>query len=94
MKKTIAGHFENGVWIEQIDVEMTFQEENGVNEMSRKISENINKYKTDRAVSYPSVGDQLDMIWHAMDSGDFPKIDSFYNEIKAVKDKYPKPKGV
>ena len=42
------------------------------------------KYQRDRAVAYPSIADQLDKIYH---SG----IDAWKADIKAVKDKYPKP---
>tara|TARA_R100000278_G_C5466300_1_gene162797 strand:- start:42 stop:332 length:291 start_codon:yes stop_codon:yes gene_type:complete len=42
------------------------------------------KYQRDRAEEYPSVVDQLDKIYH---SG----IDAWKVDIKAVKDKYPKP---
>ena len=44
-----------------------------------------NKYQRDRAVAYPSIGDQLDMIYHAGQGGD-----AFQKAIKAIKDKYPK----
>lgn len=43
-----------------------------------------------RRSSYPSIGDQLDMLWHAMDQEVIPRVEPFYSEIKAVKDKYPK----
>lgn len=43
-----------------------------------------------RVVAYPPIGDQLDMFWHAMNDGVIPKIEPFYSDIKAVKDKYPK----
>ena len=42
------------------------------------------KYQRDRAVAYPSIEDQLDKIYH---SG----IDEWKKDIKAVKDKFPKP---
>ena len=42
------------------------------------------KYQRDRAVAYPSIADQLDKIYH---SG----IDAWKKDIKAVKDKFPKP---
>ena len=42
------------------------------------------KYQRDRAVEYPSVVDQLDLIYH---SG----IDAWKAKIKETKDKYPKP---
>ena len=42
------------------------------------------KYQRDRAVEYPTWQDQLDKIYH---SG----IDAWKADIKAIKDKYPKP---
>tara|TARA_B100000131_G_scaffold317226_1_gene358817 strand:- start:593 stop:949 length:357 start_codon:yes stop_codon:yes gene_type:complete len=42
------------------------------------------KYKRDRFSAYPSILDQLDKIYH---SG----IDEWKKDIKAVKDKFPKP---
>ena len=55
------------------------------------------KYRTDRTSSgsttYSSVGDQLDLLWHAIDAdADLKsKFSAFYNSIKAVKDANPKP---
>lgn len=42
------------------------------------------EYKINRAAEYPSVVDQLDLIYH---SG----IDAWKAKIKETKDKYPKP---
>ena len=42
-------------------------------------------YQRSRAKGYPSIGDQLDMIYHNGDGGA-----TFQAAIKAVKDKYPK----
>ena len=50
-----------------------------------------NLYRRWRAMEYPSFGDQMDALWHAMDAGDLPKIEPFYTDIKTVKEKYPKP---
>ena len=48
------------------------------------------QYQRDRV--YPSIGDQLDMLWHSIDQN--PKLKSeyfeFYEAIKAVKVKHPK----
>lgn len=44
-----------------------------------------------RRAAYPPVGAQLDMLWHAMDRGETPKVEPFYSAIKRVKDAYPKP---
>ena len=42
---------------------------------------------------YPSTGDQLDLLWHAIDADADLKVKfaGFYNAIKAVKDANPKP---
>ena len=48
------------------------------------------QYRSQRKDEYPPIEDQLDMLWHEMDQGNTPKSASFYNAIKAVKDKYPK----
>ena len=53
-------------------------------------AEQAKTYSDHRASSYPSIPDQLDMLWHAMDTGILPKVDSFYSINKSVKDKYPK----
>lgn len=47
-------------------------------------------YVDKRIAEYPSITDQLDMLWHAMDDGLLPKDNSFYNSIKQVKDSFPK----
>ena len=49
-----------------------------------------NQYQRDRV--YPSIGDQLDMLWHTMDK-DMElqnKFYDFYQTIKKVKVAYPK----
>ena len=51
----------------------------------------IRTYAEKRAVEYPSIGDQLDLIWHTIDNGlPLDKESDFYKTIKEVKDKYPK----
>jgi len=49
-------------------------------------------YVSQRKSAYPSIGDQLDMLWHSIDQN--PKLKSeyfeFYEAIKAVKVKHPK----
>ena len=44
-----------------------------------------NKYQRDRAEAYPSIAEQLDLIYHAGQGGD-----AFQAAIKSVKDKHPK----
>lgn len=50
----------------------------------------VNEYSRNRATEYPEVKEQLDMLWHAIDSGTLNKTSEFYTALKAVKDKYPK----
>jgi hypothetical protein len=49
-----------------------------------------NQYQRDRI--YPSIGDQLDMLWHSIDQDPElkSKYFSFYEAIKSVKVKNPK----
>ena len=47
-----------------------------------------NEYQ--RLRQYPKIGDQLDMLWHAIDNGTLNKTSDFYTAIKAVKDAHPK----
>jgi len=48
-------------------------------------------YSKKRAEAYPDVTEQLDMLWHAMNSGQAEKIEPFYSSIASVKQKFPKP---
>ena len=48
------------------------------------------EYARKRQVEYPALGEQLDMLWHAIDSGTLDKDSEFYTTLKAVKNKYPK----
>ena len=49
-------------------------------------------YVSQRASAYPSIGDQLDMIWHTIDKDDElqHKFYDFYQTIKKTKVKFPK----
>ena len=49
-------------------------------------------YVSQRKSAYPSIGDQLDMLWHSIDRSDElkSKYFDFYEAIKAVKVKFPK----
>jgi 4-hydroxyphenylpyruvate dioxygenase-like putative hemolysin len=52
--------------------------------------EALNGYKRKRQGEYPAVEEQLDMLWHAMDTGQLTKATDFYEAVKAIKDKYPR----
>ena len=67
-------------------VELTSDEKTAIaaEEAKVKADDAVNGYKKDRAAEYPSVVDQLDLIFH---SG----INAWKAKIKETKDKYPKP---
>jgi hypothetical protein len=57
------------------------------------------QYKKDRAAEYPSVEDQLDMIWHELkDGGSISAavpleggVAGWASILQSIKDKHPKP---
>ena len=71
-------------WIKPSTAPVT--EEQIANELARLQADyEAKQYQRDRAVEYPSIGDQLDALFHA---GVFPT--EMAATIQAVKDKYPK----
>lgn len=50
----------------------------------------VEDYRKLRRKEYPSIEEQLDALWHSMDSGKMKKAEPFYSMIKSVKDKYSK----
>ena len=56
-------------------------------EVSRLVKQQeANAYRAERAIAYPTIGDQLDALYHA---GVFPP--EMEAQIAAVKEQYPKP---
>lgn len=51
---------------------------------------NANEYQRQRATQYKPITDQLDMLWHAIDTGKLDKTCDFYTVNKTVKDNNPK----
>ena len=49
-----------------------------------------NAYKSERQTAYPAIGDQLDMLWHAMANGEIQMANTFFHSIQTVKNNYPK----
>lgn len=43
-----------------------------------------------RKNNYPSIADQLDMLYHAMKNGEIPIATNWVSAIEEVKNKYPK----
>lgn len=73
--------------------DIAYDEHNNVVEYDESIVQDYidaNSYKSQRTKQYPSFGDQLDMLWHAIDNGTLNKTSDFYTAIKAVKDAHPK----
>lgn len=49
-------------------------------------------YDSQRINSYPTIGNQLDMLWHELNqSGSVSTNGEWFNTIKEVKDNNPKP---
>lgn len=55
------------------------------------LERNKTAYRRQRAREYPTISDQLDMLWHAIDDGTLDKSSDFYTSLKSIKDQYPKP---
>jgi hypothetical protein len=49
------------------------------------------KYARDRIAEYAPVGEQLDQIWHTINSGIDIKESEWFTNIQAIKKKHPKP---
>ena len=76
-------------WIEDISNKPTDAEIQ--TELTRLQAEyDANQYQRDRAIQYKPVTDQLDMLWHAIDTGTLDKTCDFYTVNKTVKDNNPK----
>ena len=63
-----------------------------------KVAEEVEKLKAEydskqyqRDRKYPELGEQFDLLFKDIDSGEVSKDGGFYKAIKAVKDKHPKP---
>lgn len=50
----------------------------------------IPPYTARRASAYPRIGEQLDMLWHAIDQGNLDKTSEFYTTLLEVKTSIPK----
>ena len=49
-------------------------------------------YNVKRIQHYPQLGEQLDMLWHELNTkGTISDSGEWFNAIKEVKDTYPKP---
>jgi len=77
-------------WIDESQTKPTEEEIN--NEIVRlQVESDAIQYQRDRKEQYPDIGDQLDMLWHAIDTGTLDQTSEFYTTLKEVKDNNPKP---
>ena len=82
----LNGDYYNGLtWIDKTQSKPTEDEIAQEIEKLRAEHERT-QYQRDRKPEYPSIGDQLDALFHA---GVFPP--EMAAQIQAIKDKYPKP---
>lgn len=58
---------------------------------AEQAQKDANVYLEDRKKAYPSIQDQLLYLWESMESGEIPTCKKFYDSIKSVNEKYPKP---
>jgi len=61
-------------------------------ERQKKIADYY-QYAYDRCKEYPDGFEQFDMLWHAINNGVDLKNSEWFQKIKEVKEKYPKPEG-
>jgi hypothetical protein len=57
-----------------------------------KVQEHF-KYYFDRSLEFPPGYEQLDILWHDINSGKPLSEGVWFNTIKEIKEKYPKPEG-
>ena len=88
---SLIGNTYDGLdWIDESQTKPTEEEIN--NEIVRLQAESdAIQYQRDRKEQYPDIGDQLDMLWHAIDTGTLDQTSDFYTTLKEVKDNNPKP---
>ena len=97
MSKKLIYNPENpkGILVDLTEAELSQKVIDDEKSVIRKTEFNAKRYQRDKASEYPSIGDQLDMLWHAVDTGDWTaakvKTTEFYTALKAVKDANPKP---
>ena len=60
--------------------------------MSWELVDNPNwTYQNARSEEYPTLAEQFDSLWHAIDSGQNLKKSDFYKKNQEIKQRFPKP---
>lgn len=78
--------------VEWLDTSQTEPSEDEINLEIAKLQQEYQatEYQRQRKEEYPKIEEQLDLLWHAIDSGNLDKTSNFYLQLKQVKEKYPK----
>jgi hypothetical protein len=89
-----GGHFEFTRWEDEAGTKPpTKQEIMEELEYQNKFIDHWQHF-LDRAANYPDITILVNSLWEAMDNSEIPgKGTKFYNMIKEVNEKFPKPKG-
>jgi len=80
-------HNKNGVRIQFTAEQETARDVEEARQAVIKVAEQAVQYKKNRGEAYPSIGDQLDMMWH--DKND--DTTTWEDAVQAVKNAHPKP---
>ena len=80
-------HNKNGVRVQFTAEQETARDVEEARQAVIKVAEQAVQYKKDRREAYPSIGDQLDMIWH--DKKD--DTTTWEAAVQAVKNAHSKP---
>lgn len=90
--KTLCDEFEASYGLQPLNDEEMKERSRIANDHKKYVK--ANKYRDDRTAEYPAVGDQLDMMWKALEAirENFPpEVAVMLDSIQAVKAKHPKP---
>lgn len=80
-------YYEGLTWFDDNEIPQPSQEELFAYGEELKLNYKNNQYQRDRAVAYPSIQDQLDLLYHG-------GLDAWKEEINKVKEQYPKPEAL
>ena len=79
--------FSNIEWVDKVQTKPTQEE---IDAEIARIESDYESKQYQRNRKYPSIGEQLDMLWHAMDNNEIPRANTFYTAIQTVKNAHPK----
>lgn len=83
MKKIV-----NGVEVQMTDAEIAEVHSQWEAEQEKQA---LLSYAINRQYAYPSIQEQLDMLWHSVNNGIGLKDSDWFAQLKSVKDTYEKP---